>query len=127
MFRFLSITLLCLGLSTGLSACALSPPPNIAAAPYEFADGTVLDEQAALGVELAYQASALTLKAALRSGVIKGDKLALAAKADNSAYAAVKAVRSAYAAGNARSYTAALIEARRAVTQTLALVKGDSS
>jgi hypothetical protein len=118
----------------GLSACTSLPPPEITtqiaalpAAPTEIANTTVLDEQAALSVELAYQASALTLRSGLRAGLIKGPDAVRAAKADQIAYSAVQAVRAAYDAGNARSYTAALVAAREAVTRSLNILKGESS
>ena len=120
MFRYVSFLIL----SAGLAACGpLSPPSNILP-PSVFAERTVLDEQAALGVELAYQAQALSVRTALRSGLLTGANAAKAAAIDAKAYAALKLVRSAYDAGNAQDYVSALLEARNLVTQSINLLKG---
>jgi hypothetical protein len=118
MFRHLSIALLCLG----LAACG--PLNSLPPAPAALADKTLLDEQSALSVELAYQAEALTLRTALRSGLLTGDAATRAAALDNRAYAAVTAVRAAYDAGNASGYAEALLNARQAIAATLTLLKG---
>jgi hypothetical protein len=135
MIRSKIFNMCCLAaLMLGLSACASMPPPEISravsalpATPSVGANKTVLDEQAALSVELAYQASALTLRTGLRAGLIKGPDAVRAAKADQTAYSAVKAMRAAYDAGNARSYVSAVLSAREAITRSLTLLKGDSS
>lgn len=128
-YRPWRFALFALPLPLSMAACApLSNVglPSLPPAPAALADKTALDEQAALSVELAYHASALTLRTAFRAGLLKGDAAARAAAADNTAYAAVKAVRAAYDAGNATSYAASLIKARDAVTFTLTLLKGDT-
>jgi len=105
-----------------LSGCAgLSNLANVPTAPVEAADSTVMDEQAALGVELAYKAARLAVETAVDAGVIRGEQAVQFAALDNTAYAAVQAARRAYRAGNAVSYGAALAEARAAVADMLAL------
>lgn len=92
--------------------------------PATAANQTVLDEQGAIGVELAYKAARTALEIAVDSGLLKGDRAAKAAALDNQAFAAVTGVRAAYRAGNASNYGAAMGEARAAVTAMLAVVKG---
>jgi len=94
-----------------------------ASAPASFADRTVLDEQAALGVELAYKAARLAMETGVDAGLIKGETARRAAELDNRAFLAVATVRQAYAAGNADSYRQALTEARGAISDLMA-VKG---
>lgn len=93
------------------------PPPGSGA------QRTTLDEQAALGVERAYQAAALTLRTGLRSGLIRGALARKAAAADAKAYQAVRAVRAAYSSGNARSYAAALAEAEPLLSAFQSVIK----
>jgi hypothetical protein len=126
MFKFISITLLCLGLVACSPMASQNGLAGLPPAPVVLADQTILDEQASLSVELAYQASALTLRTAFRAGLLKGDAAARAAAADNTAYAAVQAVRAAYDAGNATSYATSLLKARTAVTNALTLLKGET-
>lgn len=99
-----------------LAGCTIGTPP--VTAPAQIADRTTLDEQAALAVELAYQAAAT---AVLATGA---EKRADVRAADQRAYAAVKAVRAAYDAGNAASYLAATVSARAAVASLLTAIKG---
>ena len=103
-----------------LAACDLNPPVS----PGQVARRTVLDEQAALGVELAYKAFRTALEVAVDAGVLRGERAAQVAALDNRAYAAVQAVRAAYRAGNAASYTQAVSDARAAINAALAAVKG---
>lgn len=109
--------LLLLAAPLALASCnGLAVPP---VTPGQVADRTVLDEQAALGVELAYKAWRLALETVVDSGLLRGEKAKQVAALDNRAYAAVKAVRSAYQAGNAASYTRAVKDARAAITAAL--------
>jgi hypothetical protein len=112
--------------SLTMSACspALSVASALPASPQAAADATIIDEQAMLSVELAYQASATALLVSLKSGLITGDRAAKAASLDQIAYATVLAVRAAYDAGNATSYTEAIPKAYAAIAQTLKIVKG---
>jgi hypothetical protein len=107
--------------SLALASC--TTVPQIPAAPVEVADRTALDEQAALSVELAYQAAATAVLTANRAGIIPAAVKPRIAAADRKAYAAVGAVRSAYDAGNAASYATALPLARSAVTDLLAAIR----
>lgn len=99
--------------------------PALADTPVEVADQTILDERAAIGAELAYRAQNTLLELAVDSGRLKGDLALRAAGFDRQAYAALQAVRSAYRAGNAASYAAALDEARAAVEATLNIIEGN--
>lgn len=107
------------------AALALSLPActTIPTAPVDVANQTVVDEQAALSVELAYQAAALAVTTAAKVGALKGENAAKAAELDNKAYSAVLAVRRAYDTGNATSYAAAASTARSDIAALLALVK----
>jgi hypothetical protein len=102
---------------SGLAGLAGGIPPTPVAA----ADETVLDEQAALAVELAYKAARLAVETGVDAGVVRGAQATRLAELDNQAYAAVLAARRAYRAGNATSYGAALAEARAAIADMLAL------
>ena len=114
MKRFIALALLC-----ALPACG--PVNTIPAAPAAVADKTVLDEQGALAAELAYKAARVALETGVDAGVIRGATAARIAALDAKAYAALRIVRRAYEAGNAASYTAALISARAAVAELLTL------
>lgn len=131
MKAFVLATALC------LSACATTPPidllPAVAAAadrvlpaPETIANRTVADEQAAIGVELAYKAFRTALELGVDAGVITGPRARLAADADNRAYAAVQAMRAAYRGANAGGTLAAAAEARTAIAQALLALKGRS-
>jgi hypothetical protein len=87
-------------------------------APNTVADRTTLDERAAIAVELAYQAAA---QLALATSAAKRENVKAA---DRRAYAAVKAVRAVYSAGNASSYPTAAIAAHEAVVALLLAIKG---
>jgi len=116
-------------IATSLALCACAVPgtapsdgslPN---APGDLADATLLDEQAALSVELAYQAAGAAVKTAVDAGVLHGDAADQVAALDRQAYRAVRAVRDAYDAGNADSYAEAAIIARKHIAALLALVR----
>lgn len=95
---------------------------NVPTSPGAVASQTVLDEQGALGVELAYKAFRTALELAVDAGALKGARATQAAALDQRAYAAVGAARAAYRAGNATSYTQAVSEARGAITAALAAI-----
>ncbi|OHC96388.1 MAG: hypothetical protein A2792_00095 [Sphingomonadales bacterium RIFCSPHIGHO2_01_FULL_65_20] len=114
-------------IAAALAVCAVACTPlatngGLPQAPEEIADATVLDEQVALSVELAYQATAIAAKAAADSGTLKGERAAQIATLDRRAFAAVQAVRKAYDAGNARSYGEAVAIARVEIAALLRLV-----
>lgn len=109
------VVALCLGVTACGALSAIPPSPASAA------NATVLDEQGALGVELAYQAAALSLRTGLRTGFIKGETAQKAAAADTKAYGAVRRVRDAYDAANATDYGEALARARESVGALIAL------
>jgi len=107
-------------LPLALGACQF-PFSAVPASPSAVASKTTLDEQAALSVELAYKAARTAVEVAVDAKLIKGDRAKQFADLDNKAYAAVKAVRAAYNAGNATDYQTGLSEARLAVADLLAL------
>lgn len=106
-----------------LASCA---PLTVGTGPAPIADSTILDEKAALGVELAYKVARTLAETAVDVGLVKpGTPLARrVADADNRAYAAVQAARAAYRAGNAASYGAAVSQALGAVEALRVAVKG---
>lgn len=110
-----------------LSGCTIPglsfAPSALPQAPVVAANQTVLDEQAALSVELAYKAARTAIEIAVDAGAIKGERARKLADLDNRAYAAVGIVRRAYRAGNATDYATGLSQARLAVSELLALAK----
>lgn len=106
-------------LALTLSACVT---PTLPASPAVVADRTVLDEQAGLAIELAYEAAGTAVLTANRAGLIPATLKPRIAAADRKAFAAVQAVRAAYDAGNATSYATALTIARGAVTDLLTAI-----
>lgn len=113
--------ILCLAAVLVLSACTFGSLASVPPAPSGLANRTVLDEQGALAVELAYKAARTAVELAVDTGLLKGPAAAQVADLDNRAFLAVTSARSAYAAGNAASYSAALGEAREAVRRLLML------
>lgn len=110
-----------------LAPLALAGCATIAAlpsSPDQAANATLLDERGAIAVETAYQAAGLALESAVDAGALTGADAVRAAELEQRAYDAVRAVRAAYDAGNAASYTAALANAREAVAAALLAVNG---
>ena len=105
--------------ATGLGGCASL---GLSGSPAAVTDGVLLDEQAAVGVELAYKAARMLTESLVKSGVIRGDLATRVAAADRRAYATVRAARAAYAAGRSTSYTEAVLLAQGAITDLLAAV-----
>lgn len=118
--RFLAISIVSLALvgCAPLAAVMGGIPPAPAAA----ADRTMIDEQTALSVELAYQAATVAIGAAVNIGVLRGEGAERVAVIDRRAYRAVLATRAAYDAGNATSYGAAATTARTEIAALLALL-----
>ena len=108
-----------------LAALPLASCATLPASPASVAESTVLDEQAAIGVELAYKAMRVALETATDAGLLRGERAAQAAALDNRAYAAVQATRAAYRAGNASGYLAVASEARAAIAAALSAIKGE--
>ncbi|HWT42801.1 MAG TPA: hypothetical protein VN152_09150 [Sphingopyxis sp.] len=108
------------------SLCACAPAGStiggLPAAPADISETTVVDEKAALSVEIAYQAVALSVKAMAQTNIIMGTPAETIAALDRAAYAAVKAARAAYDAGNAESYREAEAIARDHIAALLRLV-----
>lgn len=108
-----------------LAACSFAGVESVPPNPADVADRTILDERAALGVELAYRAAGIALELAVDAGALRGEHAATAATLERRAYSAVLAVRAAYDTGNATTYANALDKARAAVAAVLAAVKGN--
>ena len=104
----------------GLSALMMPP------APASYAERTTLDESAALTAELAYKVAGSMVDLAVQAKIVKpGTPLAVKiADADDRAYMALQAVRSAYRTGNAGNYAIAATEARAAIEAMRAAVTG---
>lgn len=115
--------LACLSLSLAGCGPMLALAGGIPPAPAAVADRTVIDEQAALSVELAYQAAALAIATAADFGALNGERATRAAAIDRAAYRAVLATRAAYDAGNTTSYGAAAQSARTQIAALLALLE----
>lgn len=116
--------LLLLPLAAALAGCGLlTLPTGVPPVPAAVANTTVLDEQAALGVELAYKAERIALETAVDAERLTGARATQAAALDDKAFAAVKIARRAYLAGNATDYVTAIAQARLAVADTLALLE----
>ena len=108
--------------SLALSGCGVARLANLPASPAAVANATVLDEQVASGVELAYKAARTLMELAVDTGRLKGARAAQVQAYNRKAYDAVKATRTAYRTGNAAGYFAAAKEARALVAQMLALI-----
>jgi hypothetical protein len=127
--RKFSVISLIAAAAMSLAACttlatSVGPPDNLV--PAAAADQTVLDEQVAISVELAYQAAVLTVSTATKAGLVKGDAAVKLLDADRVAYQAVLAVRAAYDTGNARSYAEAALSAQSAIRGVIALIANSS-
>ncbi len=108
-----------------LSGCSvLTGLAGIPNSPKEVTEQTTLDERIALGMELAYQAAALSAVTAIKAGLVPQDRMKEVQDADTMAYNAVVLVRTAYKAGNAKSYLEAAGDARSAISAMVTLVKG---
>lgn len=116
MKRLIPLAMLALTLPscTGLAALAGGPAP--------VANATVLDEKLAIGVELAYQAVTRAILAANDARPFSPELKERVKLADRKAYEAVVAVRAAYRAGNASSYSMAAAEAQAAIAALLQLL-----
>ena len=93
--------------------------------PAVYADKTILDEKAGIGVELAYKAWRTAVEIAVDTGFLKGAKAAHVAELDKRAYAATLAVQAAYRAGNADRYATAVGEAKASIEAGIAAMKGN--
>lgn len=107
-----------------LSACTTPTGERFPQNPGAIADGTTLDEKAAIGAELAYQGFRTAAELAVNSGKVTGQRAAMLAELDKDAFGALEAARLAYDAGNAEDYRSALSMARAAITEGLAIVRG---
>ena len=118
-----SLAVLIAAASLSLASCApmLAAMGGLPPSPAAAADQTRLDEQAALSVELAYQAANQAVSFAVDLGFIRGERATRLAAIDRRAYRAVLTARVAYDAGNAASYGAAVVTARAEILALLNL------
>ncbi len=107
-----------------LSACGMATPASIPPGPIEIANRTAADEQAAIGVELAYAAFRTALEIGTDAGVFNGPRAKPVAEADRRVYAAVLAMRAAYRTANSPNFLSVARESRTAIEQALAALKG---
>lgn len=107
-----------------LSACYGASVPALPDSPAAVANETALDERAAIGAELAYEAFRTAAELAVDAGLLRGETASRVAALDNRAYQALAVARAAYDAGNAETYASALGNANSAVAEALALLKG---
>lgn len=92
-------------------------------APGQVASHTVLDEKAAIGVELIYRLAAKMVTTAARSGLVGPHTAPKIAAADAKAYEAVLATRKAYEAANETDYVAATAKAQAAIADLVLLIR----
>jgi hypothetical protein len=116
MIRLLPLALLALTLPGCSALGALKGEPATVA------NQTVLDEKLAIGVELAYQAAGQAVLTLNQVRPFSPEMKERVKAADRTAYEAVVAVRAAYAAGNASSYSMAAAQAQSAVAKLLAII-----
>lgn len=122
MFRMLALIA---APALALSGCAMSALEPLPANPAEVANATALDEKAALGAELAYQAFRTSIELAVDAGLLKGERAARVAELDVRAYHALTVARAAYEVGNAETYASALETTRSTIREALELIKGN--
>ena len=109
-----------------LAGCTTLPPPP--SAPVAVADQTVIDEQVGLTITLAYTAAAKAAALAIETGFVSDPAtIRTIGVASDRAFAAVEAVEAAYSAGNAKTYAAALTDARLAVAGLLTIINGETT
>jgi hypothetical protein len=113
-------------LAAALVACSPATLVGLPASPQVAADRTTLDEQALLGVELAYKAARIAVEVYVDSGHCTGACATRFRDLNRRAYAAVNAARAAYRAGNATGYIAALGEARTLANDLLSVTGRNS-
>lgn len=110
-----------LALCLSLTAC-LGSTASIPTSPSAVADKTTLDEEIGLGATVAYRGAVAAARLANQIRPFNAATKARAAELDNQAFAAIKALRTAYEAGNASDYRAAATKARALSDQILDLV-----
>lgn len=102
-----------------LTACATLGIPS---SPSVLADGTKMDEQAGIALNLAYTAAAKGAALAIRTGIVSDPAtIKRIGELNRFAFAKLTALNAAYNAGNASSYLVALSEAKVAVNAFVAV------
>lgn len=122
LIALVALTLAACGTTSGLNDLITTPP-----APATYANRTAADEQAAVAVENGYKAFRLAIELGVDSGVIKGARATMVAKADQCAYNALLIFREAYRTANSTNLLAAGRSANIAIAQAIAAVKGVAS
>lgn len=117
-----------LAIALGVSSLSVTACSSFLESPASVSNSTKLDEQAAIGVNLAYKSFRLAVETAVEAKlIVPGSPLALkVADLDNRAFAAVQAVDAAYKAGNSTDYTVAVARAYVAIDAAVAAIKGGS-
>lgn len=110
-----------------LASCGAGTPLGSVPTPVELADRTAKDEQAAVAIENGYKAFRMAVELGVDSGLIKGERATMVAKADQCAYAALLVFRQAYKTANSADLLAAGRSANIAIEQAIAAVRGKAS
>ena len=116
-----------------LAACSTVPSGSTigdlvtTTAPSTYANRTAADEQAAVAVENGYKAFRLAVELGVDSGIIKGERAVMAAKADQCAYTALLVFREAYRSANSTDLLTAGRSVNIAIEQAIAAVRGKAS
>lgn len=106
----------CAGVASGIAAVAGLP-----SSPVAVCDKTTLDEQAGIGVELAYKTWRTVGETLTDWGYIKGTKATKVAALDNKLYNLTLAEQNAYKACNSTDYFAAITQIKAAIKNGYAL------
>lgn len=94
---------ICLATCVPISGCATIPT-----SPSDVASQTKIDEQVAVGADLAYKGFRLAVETGVSSGIIKGQLAAKLADVDNRLFSAYTLVADAYATANSQSLAQAI-------------------
>lgn len=92
-----------------VSAVPLASCAGIPTSPGDITAQTKIDEQLAVGADLAYKGFRLTVETGVQSGLIKGQLAARLADVDNRLFSAYTLVANAYEAGNSQSLASAIV------------------
>lgn len=113
MKKLLILAALCF--ATPLASCAtVDAPPT--------AENTIVDEQAAIAVNVAYKAFRLAVETGINAGVVKGSLAGRLAEADQRIFNAVQAVDVAYRAAQLTPSIANVALYRARVTEAINLI-----
>ena len=116
--KFFRSIFVAVGLALALPAC--STITSLPSSPSAASDETVLDEKLAITVEQAYRFARTAVELAVDQGLVEGELAGDLQVANQRAFEAVQAVRSAYEVGNADGYVEAYQEARLLIADLMA-------